>query len=456
MTPERRDVVIVGAGVAGLTAAYQLRDLSPLVLEAGGRAGGRVCSVQRGDLALSVGAHMFPAPGSLVGRMATELGLETRPITGSMLNVHSGGRLIRDTRPELLPFRLPLSPRGRVAIARAGLRLQRTSRSYLKAVQPIPGESEPERRERALRFECDRTFAEFLGPLPDDAERVFRALANRSVAEPAEISLGWVASSFARVWDTGDLGRNMVGGPARLADGLAESLAEPVRLHSRVAGLRPDGDAWVVSVRGPVGDSEVHAGAVIAAVPAPDLLGLAEHLPEETREALAAVRFGPMAVLSVRTRETAPMPWDELYSILTPDASFNMFFNHANFLREPGRPKRGSVLMVYAGGDRARAFDGSDDAAVERRFMRDLCAMFPQVGAVVEETMVRRWPLAGPFATPGRWRAQAVLERGVGERLVFAGDWMSEFVSMETAAQSAATAAARVRAALGQPSGARS
>jgi oxygen-dependent protoporphyrinogen oxidase len=449
MAPERRDVVIVGAGVAGLTAAHRLRDLSPLVLEAGDRAGGRVCSVQRGDLALSVGAHMFPAPGSLVGRMATDLGLETRPITGSMLNVHSGGRLIRDTRPELLPLRLPLSARGRVAMAGAGLRLRRTSRRYLKTIEPRPGESGAQRRERALWFECDRTFGEFLGPLPDDAWRVFRALANRSVAEPGEISLGWVASSFARVWDTGDLGRNMVGGPARLTDGLAASLAEPVRLGSRVVGLRPEGDGWAVSVSGPEGDSEVRAGAIIAAVPAPDLLDMAEHLPEDTRHALAAVRFGPMAVLSVRTNETAPMPWDELYSILTPDASFNMFFNHANFLREPGSPKRGSVLMVYAGGDRARAFDGGGEADVERLFMRDLCAMFPQVGGIVEETMVRRWRLAGPFATPRRWRAQALLERGVGERLVFAGDWMSEFVSMDTAARSAAHAADRVRAALG-------
>jgi oxygen-dependent protoporphyrinogen oxidase len=241
----------------------------------------------------------------------------------------------------------------------------------------------------------------------------------------------------------------MVGGPARLTDGLAASLAEPVQLHSRVVGLRPEGDGWVVSVAGPEGESEVHARAVIAAAPAPDLFGLAADLPDETRQALAAVRFGPMAVLSVRTNETAPMPWDELYSILTPDASFNMFFNHANFLREPGSPKRGSVLMVYAGGDRARAFDDGDDAVVERRFMRDLCAMFPQVGGIVEETMVRRWRLAGPFATPGRWRAQPALERGVGERLVFAGDWMSEFVSMETAARSAADAAGRVRAALG-------
>jgi predicted NAD/FAD-dependent oxidoreductase len=64
--------------------------------------------------------------------------------------------------------------------------------------------------------------------------------------------------------------------------------------------------------------------------------------------------------------------------------------------------------------------------------------------------MVRKWRHAGPFAAPGRWRAQEALERGVGDRLFFAGDWVSEFVSMETAARTAVDAAARVRRVLGQ------
>ena len=39
---EDRDVVIIGAGIAGMTAAKRLRDLDPLVLEASDRVGGRV------------------------------------------------------------------------------------------------------------------------------------------------------------------------------------------------------------------------------------------------------------------------------------------------------------------------------------------------------------------------------------------------------------------------------
>ena len=33
---------------------------------------------------------MFPPPDSVVGKLVTELGLEVRPITGSMLNITLG------------------------------------------------------------------------------------------------------------------------------------------------------------------------------------------------------------------------------------------------------------------------------------------------------------------------------------------------------------------------------
>ena len=110
-----QDVVIVGAGISGLTAALHCAaDTSRhSVLEAEARVGGRILSEQRGDLALSVGAQMFPPPDSVVGQMVSEFGLEVMPITGSMLNVYLRGKLIRDTGPNSCPFDSPFpSPDG--------------------------------------------------------------------------------------------------------------------------------------------------------------------------------------------------------------------------------------------------------------------------------------------------------------------------------------------------------
>ena len=186
---EDRDVVVVGGGIAGLTAVRELRDLDPLVLEASARVGGRIWSRQRGDLALSVGAHMFPPPGVRdrpPGRRA--YGLEVLEIRGSMLNIALGDRLVRDVRPELFPLRLPLPPR-------------RASRSR----GPACGSSATRRHTcarssrgpatRTPRSACARCSTAATARSPTSwgrshpaAFRIFEALANRSTADPDEIS----------------------------------------------------------------------------------------------------------------------------------------------------------------------------------------------------------------------------------------------------------------------------
>jgi oxygen-dependent protoporphyrinogen oxidase len=442
---EERDVVIVGGGIAGLVCAHRLRDRDPVVLEGSDRVGGRVWSKQRGDLALSVGAHMFPPPDSVIGKIVTELGLEIMPITGSMLNIQLGGRVVRDVRPELLPFRLPLSPAGRISFARAGLKVKRDADAYMKLLVRGPGETDADVRLRALKHRGDETFLEFLGRLHPDAFRIFEALSNRSLADPDEISQSAMSALFGHVWDTGDLGRNMRGGSGRLPDALGESLGSIVRLGCTVESVSLAGAGVRVAYTGPDGAGEIRARTAIAAVPAPHLPGvLGESMTPEIRAALGNVTFGPMAVLSIRTDETSPMPWDDLYSVLTPDLRFNMFFNHANFMQGAGQ-KQGSVIMVYGGGRRARALLGASDDVVRDTFLADLDLMYPQVRRHVAETWVKVWDHAGPFAAPGRWRAQAALDRGIADRIFLAGDWVSEFVSMETAALTAVDAAANVR-----------
>lgn len=58
---KRANIAVVGAGIAGLTAAYQLKraGLNPTVLEKGDYAGGRVKSIRRGDFLFDVGAFIY-------------------------------------------------------------------------------------------------------------------------------------------------------------------------------------------------------------------------------------------------------------------------------------------------------------------------------------------------------------------------------------------------------------
>jgi oxygen-dependent protoporphyrinogen oxidase len=442
-----KDVVVVGAGIAGLTAATRLQDLDLLVLEAESRVGGRIRSERRGDYWVSVGAHMFPGPGSVVGGLVDEFGLETLPINGSLMGLSYRGTLLKGGRTELYPFRLPMSPAGRVALIRTGLKLRRDAAEYNRLARHAPGETEAEVRARLLAFRDDCSFAEYLGKLHPDAAALYHPVVNRLTAEPDEISAGCIIALFAHVWSEGGvvLGSNLRGGAGLLPETLARSLGDRVLTGATVKQVSPENGSVRVRFERDGTEDEVAARCAIVTAPAPVARRMITGLPEETARALDAIVYGPFVVGGILTNETGPMPWDDLYSVLVVGKCFNMLFNHANVLRIPGRPREpGGTLMVYGGGNLARKLFDRTDEEIKDAIVTDLVDIYPEAKGVVEEVVVQRWERAIPFAAPGRHLVQPALERGVGN-VFLAGDYVGEWTHMESAAITADEAAAKVR-----------
>ena len=442
-----RDVVVVGAGIAGLAAAWALRDKDVVVLESGERVGGRMRSEPRGDYWLSVGAHMFPGPGSVIDGLVDELGLRVLEIGGSLLGMAYGGRIARGARAELYPFKLPLSLAGRLSFIRAGLKVRSAGRAYNELARQRPGENAADVRRRVLAFRDDISFADFIGPLHPQAHAIFHAMTNRMTAEPDEISAGCMASLFAHVWSDGDavLARSLEGGAAELPRAIARRLGDRIVLNADVQELvQRDG---LVRIRHEGG--EVVARTAIVATTADVARTVIRDLPDETAAALDHITYGPMAVLSVLTNETRPMPWDDVYSILVADRSFNMFFNHASALRVPGAPRKpGGTLMIYAGAGRARRLFELSEDEMRDTMLRDLHALFPETRGIVEETLAARWTHTVPFASPGRHLVQDALERPVGGSIFLAGDYIGAWTDIESAATTGQEAAAKALGAL--------
>lgn len=449
--PERpRDVVVVGAGIAGLTAAWRLRHRDVLVLEASDRVGGRMRSESRGDYWLNFGAHLFPAPGSLVDSIATELDLETVPVWGSMMGLAVGDTKLASGRVESYPFRLPLSVRDRASFAIQGLRLQRAVGRYRRVTTPRSGETLADTRRRILTHESERTFGELLGRTTPAVRSIFACAAHRATAELDELSAGCGLGLFALVWGgKGSLiARNMLGGSARLPATMAERLGpDRFRLGARVTGLEPDGDGLEVTFVGDDGvPRRIRARHVVVAAQAPFAAGIVRGVAPAAADALERLTYGAFLNVAIATKERAPMPWDAVYAMATPGRAFDMFTNQAHALRRIGPRRPGGSLMLFAGGHGAAALARESDDVIVARFIDDLVGLYPEAASVIDDAVVQRWPLGNAFARPGRHRLQAPLEGALGPagNVHLAGDYFAELGNLEAAARTGASAAARV------------
>lgn len=427
------EVIVVGGGIAGLAAAWRLRHRDVLLLEAGDRLGGRMRSDACGDYWLNHGAHLFPQPGSLVDAMAGECGLETVPVTGGMMGLAVGSKRLHRGRVETYPLRLPLSVGDRLAFAKAGIKVQRAVARYHRAAD-------------RYAFEDDRTFEDFLGPLPPAVHAIFACAAHRATAELDELSAGCGIGLFALVWGgRGSLiARNLVGGSGRLPAAIGAELGERARTHARVDAIRPEGAELAVTVDG----EELRARHVVVAAQAPHAAPLVAPVAAGAATALTQLTYGAFLSVAVETSETAPMPYDGVYAMATPGRAFDMFTNQAHALRGHGPRRPGGSLMLFAGGHGAAALMRESDDAVAERFVADLHELYPETRGAISRAAVRRWKLGNVYARPGRGRLQAALEGPLGAHgnVHLAGDYFAELGNMEAAARTGMAAADRIEA----------
>ena len=93
MSNANPDVIVIGAGIAGLSAARCLADagLRVLILEAQQRAGGRILTRREGDEVIELGAEFIHGRAPELWALIAEAGLATYERTGAFLQSGEGG-----------------------------------------------------------------------------------------------------------------------------------------------------------------------------------------------------------------------------------------------------------------------------------------------------------------------------------------------------------------------------
>ena len=241
------DVVVIGAGVSGLTAARRLEQAGRpvVVIEAGDRVGGRTMNLDVADGVITEGGGQWVGPGQdRVLSLLDELGLET-------FKTHIDGKSIyhrrgRSKRYEgLIP---PLSPLALADFAQLQLRLERMART-------VPVEA-PWTARRAASWDAT-TFGHWLDANAATAEAKAMFTVGFSVTNAEDPHATSLLVQLARIRGSGGIDHalnitdgaqesRVVGGTVRIAERLAEDLGGAVVLDSPVVEIAHDADGVLV------------------------------------------------------------------------------------------------------------------------------------------------------------------------------------------------------------------
>ncbi|HEX6331397.1 MAG TPA: NAD(P)/FAD-dependent oxidoreductase [Actinomycetota bacterium] len=375
------DVIVIGAGFAGLAAALDLQEagLSVAALEARERVGGRAWTVRlpSGEPAELGGEWIFDGYDE-VEALAGRFGLEIAPA-----GVNFDARDVAD-RP----------------VDRTDLE------AFLEEARRALDTVDSVERER-------RSVGAFLRELagPDDVRAAVRARWQGTCASDLDDVALSVAGELIAI--AGGPSRRFARGATALAEAIASRLLD-LRLRCTVTAIEDGRDGIEVALGR--GEDRIRTGAVVAAIPLPRLrtLWIDPPPPPEVADALVALGFGPASKLVVplddepapRARQSVAGPWWWWTA-----------------LGDGGRPRR--CVTAFAGSPAAQAAletDRSDPGP----WLERLGSLDPELRPAGEATLVS-WA-AEPFTRggytvirPGSVARLPALERPFG-RVVLAGE----------------------------------
>ncbi|MYV43283.1 NAD(P)-binding protein [Streptomyces sp. SID1328] len=441
---ESRDVVVVGAGMAGLMAATALDGKADVVvLEASERAGGRVETVRKGDYWINVGTQFTEGTGPLIDALHHH-GIEMGSLAGKSVALVLNGGLVDTSRLFSLMFRTRMSFLDRVGMALVGARI-------VSAVPFLESDSEIAKRVRA---KLDRRLASDLlrGVRSELTREVVRSWSGQWMGcEPGETAATQLVTSIGIALADPAKVPNFalpLGGNQTLTDILAADLGERLRLGAGVRSVEAAADGVVVHyVDADDGVVRVRAKRAIVAVPSDVAKRILPGLPQTYRNAFDDIRYGRYVVVGFFTEEEGPQPWDDFFGVSTPQLSFQAMFNHAAALRKGGIRKPGGALACFAGGAAADDLFELPDEEITARFARDLVSVYPQLRGRLGEGVVRRHHRVVPFWAPGRRASLPTLRTPLGP-IHLAGDYQLDMPSLADAATSGERAAKAVLASL--------
>ena len=419
---QRLDVAVLGGGVAGLTAAYLLRDRELEVFDSASHVGGRTRSLQQPDgIWLNTGAQYVSTDRVKVVELADAVG--ARLITDDNLEEYWRGLYPPD--PD--------------------------ERSEVESVIERITSEQMHRRPATLPELDDQPFDQWLGDVSTSTHRFYdRWCQIMNSGSSVEISLygalwlwgdqrstPWIDRPVPR-HDRGDCVFD--GGTNEFTKALARASGGRVSLRSRVRSVRASDGGYTIDVEDDRGGRQVWAKHVVSAVPAPVAAEVVADLPGWKEHALGAVRYGRFMTTNIVVSPKGARPSSYPLTASRSDVVYNL---DTFVIKTPGDfDERGGCFHNIVGDPTCRVVWDDPDDTIKTGTLLELFRQKPQYRERVVRVEVQRWLHGMPLYSVGRMKTYDQLAEPVGG-IFFCGDytWAS---NMEGAALSGERAAAQV------------
>lgn len=424
-------VAVVGAGLAGMAAAYALRKrgFNVAVLEAEPHPGGRVFGREVDGFHLDIGANIFFETYRAVRELAEELGV---PLQRTRLPINSGlyrnGRfhgLYGGNRPadqwktarSLLSFQL-LSPKGLW--------------QALKFIRMMQARSENwnfDDHSRMLDLDTSESAAEFFAAHigTESLEWFFGpGLSGYTFAHPEQIG---AAYAMAATWEFGANGVAWPlipqGGVGIFVDALARACGDSIKLSTPVRRIVLEDGA----VKGVVTEKGlISADAVICATTATTALKITPGLPPDIGSVLRRVTYSKCCRVFFGV-DSSPFPPD-WYAVAFPRPTGALITGMSNLtaLRPESAPEGKALIDALAIGERAEELLALKDEQTVKRVLAEIRKYLPAMPAQPLFTRIHGWNEAACPAPGGMMKALYRMRRqslDSARGLFLAGEYMA-------------------------------
>ncbi len=426
MTFQRIDTVILGAGIGGLTAGFELAKSGRRVLIAEPRdvTGGVISSIRRDGFLLETGPNSFSSAPALVMELIDEIGLGdlalTQPMRENDRFIWYGGKL-RKAGPGML-----LSP----GFLSFGEKL-RVLRGYFKSVPPPTGDIALGEyfRQRLGEGAVRKVLKPFLaGIFAADADRVSFEATFAKLYGPA-LETNSIRKMLKQVRANRDPGPpkclvSFPDGVYQLPQRLTEKFSSAggeLLLGARGRLIQSSDGKW----RYELGDDSWEAPDAIIATPAAAAADIIQETTPACGEELKQIEYAPMAIVHVGVKESQLRESRNGFGFLSVNGqgvrALGMIWSDRIF---PGRAPDGyRLLTVFYGGEIDSEILTMSDNDLREQLKADLRKTMGFAGGNFALLEVTKWDRALPVFRVGHMRLIEKLDSMAPAGLHFLGNW---------------------------------